>query len=38
MYSSINNIKHKSDEALAELAKLGIGEGNKNSFLQIGIK
>ena len=26
MYSSINNIKHKSDEELAELAKLGIGD------------
>lgn len=26
MYSSINNIKHKSDEELADLAKLGIGD------------
>lgn len=26
MYSSINNIKHKSDEELAELGKLGIGD------------
>ena len=26
MYSSINNIKHKTDEELAELAKLGIGD------------
>lgn len=26
MYSSINNIKHKSDDDLAELAKLGIGD------------
>lgn len=26
MYSSINNIKHKSDEDLAELARLGIGD------------
>lgn len=26
MYASINNIKHKTDEDLAELAKLGIGD------------
>jgi radical SAM superfamily enzyme YgiQ (UPF0313 family) len=26
MYSSISNIKHKTDEQLAELAKLGIGD------------
>lgn len=26
MYASINNIKHKTDEELAELAKLGIGD------------
>jgi radical SAM superfamily enzyme YgiQ (UPF0313 family) len=26
MYSSINNIKHKTDEDLAELARLGIGD------------